>query len=122
MPANPVRKPVLIVLAGPNGSGKTTIAEQLLEHPWSAGTVYVNPDLIAQQEFGSWDDPDAIRRAAELAEEIREECFVHRRSLMFETVLSTPPKLDFIRRATIIESPETRASSKKPLSPITTNQ
>ena len=27
-------KPVLIVIAGPNGSGKTTITTQILQHEW----------------------------------------------------------------------------------------
>jgi len=63
MPDNPVRKPVMIVLAGPNGSGKTTIAEQLRAHAWSAGTVYVNPDEIARDEFGSWNNRRAILKS-----------------------------------------------------------
>ena len=38
-------KPRLIVVAGPNGSGKTSITQQLLMHEWMDGCVYVNPDL-----------------------------------------------------------------------------
>jgi uridine kinase len=32
-------KPVLIVVAGPNGSGKTTITERLLTHSWTDNAV-----------------------------------------------------------------------------------
>ncbi len=38
-------KPVLIVVAGPNGSGKTTITEKLLRHEWMAGCTYINPEM-----------------------------------------------------------------------------
>jgi predicted ABC-type ATPase len=41
-------KPVLIVVAGPNGSGKTTITERLLTHSWTDNATYINPDIIAQ--------------------------------------------------------------------------
>lgn len=46
------QKPKLIIVAGPNGSGKTTITEKLLMHEWMDGCVYINPDVIAQKEFG----------------------------------------------------------------------
>jgi len=48
------------VVAGPNGSGKTTITEKLLRHEWMEDCQYINPDLIAQQEFGDWNSPAAV--------------------------------------------------------------
>jgi predicted ABC-type ATPase len=92
-------RPRLIVVAGPNGAGKTSITEQLLRHQWMGGCEYVNPDFIARDEFGDWNAPDAIRRAAQHAAERREACLREGRSLAFETVLSMPDKLDFIARA-----------------------
>lgn len=41
-------RPILIVVAGPNGSGKTTITEKLLRHEWMDGCVYVNPKKRGQ--------------------------------------------------------------------------
>jgi predicted ABC-type ATPase len=38
-------KPVLIVVAGPNGSGKTTITERLLTHSWTDNATHINPDI-----------------------------------------------------------------------------
>ena len=64
-------RPVLIVIAGPNGSGKTTITSKILKHEWLEGAVYINPDNVAQERFGD----------------------------IFETVLSSEGKVDFIRRA-----------------------
>jgi guanylate kinase len=32
--ADNMHKPVLIVIAGPNGSGKTTITSRILQHEW----------------------------------------------------------------------------------------
>lgn len=92
-------KPRLIVVAGPNGSGKTSITQQLLMHEWMDGCVYVNPDFIARDEFGDWNAPDAVMQAAQRAAEIRERCLREGRSLAFETVLSAPDKLNFIQRA-----------------------
>ena len=44
--------PTLCVVAGPNGSGKTTTTIQLLNNEWAADSLYINPDNIAQEQFG----------------------------------------------------------------------
>jgi predicted ABC-type ATPase len=96
----PAVKPVLVVVAGPNGSGKTEITKILrLNYGWTDGLVEVNPDNIAQQEFGDWNDAAAIMKAARRADEIREQCLAQRRGLLFETVLSIPETVDYIRHA-----------------------
>ena len=92
-------KPVLIVIAGPNGSGKTTITSKILKHVWLENALYVNPDQVAQDRFGDWNSPEAVLRAAQYCEEQREACLRQGQSLIFETVLSTDSKVDFIRRA-----------------------
>ncbi len=92
-------KPVLIVIAGPNGSGKTTITSKILRHEWLEDAVYVNPDQVAQDRFGDWNSPEAVMQAAQYCEQQREECLVNKQSLIFETVLSSEGKVDFIRRA-----------------------
>lgn len=92
-------RPVLIVIAGPNGSGKTTITSKILRHEWLEGAIYINPDLVAQDKFGDWNLPEAVLQAARYCEEQREACLRDGQSLIFETVLSTESKVDFVRRA-----------------------
>jgi predicted ABC-type ATPase len=92
-------RPRLLVVAGPNGAGKTTVTEEGLQHRWFGGCTYVNPDLIAQQELGDWNDAAVVLQAAHIAAERREACLRDGRSLAFETVFSAPDKIDFVRRA-----------------------
>ena len=35
------RKTVLIVIAGPNGSGKTSITKKILHHEWMEDAIYI---------------------------------------------------------------------------------
>jgi len=98
---NILKKPILIVVAGPNGSGKTTVTEKLLRHEWMEDCVYINPDFIAQQEFGDWNSPEAVIKAANRAKEMREECLANMTSMAFETVFSTQEKVEFVQRAKV---------------------
>jgi len=93
------KKPVLIVIAGPNGSGKTSITSKILKHEWTESCVYINPDFIAQEKFGDWNSPVAVKRAVVFAQKQREQCIAENKSLIFETVLSTQEKVDFIAHA-----------------------
>jgi predicted ABC-type ATPase len=92
-------RPRLIIVAGPNGSGKTSITEAVLRHEWMQGCVYINPDNIAHDEFGDWNSRDAVISAANLAAERREQCLRDKADLAFETVLSGEDKVDFVLRA-----------------------
>lgn len=91
--------PLLIVIAGPNGSGKTTITSEVIESDWMEDAVYINPDNVAQEKFGDWNSKEAVLEAARFCKEWREDCLRKEKSLIFETVMSSPDKLDFIRRA-----------------------
>ena len=92
-------RPVLIIIAGPNGSGKTTITSQILHHEWLEDSVYINPDQVAQERFGDWNSAEAVKQAAEYCADWRERCLADRQSMIFETVFSADDKLDFIHRA-----------------------
>ncbi len=93
------QRPRLLVVAGPNGSGKTTVTERGLAHTWFAGCAYVNPDLIAQRELGDWNNPAAVLEAARIATVRRQGCIDEGRSLAFETVFSARDKVEFVRNA-----------------------
>ena len=92
-------KPKLIVIAGPNGSGKTSLTSQILKHEWIENCVYINPDNIAEEKFDGWNDQDSVLKAAKFASNWRNECVDNNESLIFETVLSTTEKIDFIEKA-----------------------
>lgn len=94
-----LHKPVLIVIAGPNGSGKTSITSKILHHEWMEDSVYINPDIIAQEKFGDWNSKEAIMQSVKYCEVLREQCLADRKSLIFETVLSVSDKIDYICRA-----------------------
>lgn len=93
------RRPTLCVVAGPNGSGKTTTTIQLINNEWAADSVYINPDNIAQEQFGNWNSPSSVLEAAKLASELRYKCLNDRVNFVFETVFSSQEKLDFIKQA-----------------------
>ena len=92
-------KPELIIIAGPNGSGKTSITQKFLHHEWAEGTTYINPDQIAKDMFGDWNDKEAVLKAANYSSDLREKCLAQKRSFVFETVFSAQDKIDFVIRA-----------------------
>lgn len=92
-------KPVLLVIAGPNGSGKTTVTVRLKKDHWSEGVEYLNPDDIARDKFGDWNSADAVLAAAKWTTERREELLGRNEGIAFETVFSTADKVKFVRRA-----------------------
>ena len=94
-----MERPKLIIIAGPNGSGKTTVTDKILKHEWVENCEYINPDFIARDKFGDWNSKEMVLKAAEFAEKWRETCLENRKSLIFETVLSAPDKVDFVERA-----------------------
>lgn len=92
-------RPTLCIVAGPNGSGKTSTTLRLLANEWTADSLYINPDNIAQEQFGDWNSPEAILKAAQLATQQRYECLEQGRDFVFETVFSSTEKLEFVRKA-----------------------
>jgi len=71
----------------------------LLANEWGADSLYINPDFIAQEEYGDWNDADAVLKAAKRATELRYQCIEDRHNVVFETVFSSPEKLEFLRKA-----------------------
>ena len=83
-----VRLPEVMVFAGPNGSGKTTITSM-------AKTVgaYINADDIKRATLCT------DLEAAVKAEQLRESALERKTDFTFETVLSTERNLLFLERA-----------------------
>ena len=93
------KKPVMCIVAGPNGSGKTTTTEQLLKNEWGADSLYINPDNIAKEIYGDWNSTEAVLKAAQKATEQRYECLKNGTDFVFETVFSSAEKMDFVQKA-----------------------
>jgi len=82
------RLPEIIVFAGPNGSGKTTITRMAR----TIG-VYINADDIKKSSLCS------DLEAAVKAEELREEMLEKGEDFTFETVLSTDRNFKLLKKA-----------------------
>ncbi len=89
------RDPHLVILAGPNGSGKTTAAPELL-HGTLAVDTFVNPDVIAQGLSGF--DPESVAVAAgRIMLERMQELVRARASFAIETTLAARSYAQWIR-------------------------
>ena len=86
------QRPIIVALAGPNGSGKTSFYHAFLQ---PAGLRFVNADGLMRELH-----VDAYQAAA-LADAIRRELVNQRESFVFETVFSDPvgDKRRFLRDA-----------------------
>ncbi|MDG4602318.1 MAG: zeta toxin family protein [Defluviicoccus sp.] len=92
----PGERPTLLVIAGPNGSGKSTL-RRWLEAQGVALPDHIDPDEIASGLDG--DDARRTREAQRIADERRDRFVSEARSFSFETVLSHPSKIAFMREA-----------------------
>lgn len=97
-------KPRLLVIAGPNGSGKTTLTDALRKSH-DVGE-YINPDEITIDILKNTSHSPSIEElfkankvAQEISESRRQQALDEKRSLSFETVLSHPSKIDFMKDA-----------------------
>jgi predicted ABC-type ATPase len=86
------KRPVILVVAGPDGAGKSTFYEAHLK---ASGLRFLDADVLAG-ELGI----DAYQ-AAEVAAKLRQEFVNLGESFVFETVFSDPvgDKLAFLKRA-----------------------
>jgi predicted ABC-type ATPase len=91
-----VSTPVLHLLAGPNGSGKTTFFEHVL------GPIlhlpFLNTDALAAERWPGAESAHAYDASRETARQ-RDQRIEQRRSFATETVFSHPSKVELVERA-----------------------
>lgn len=88
--------PILHLLAGSNGAGKSTYVERVIQP--TTRLPFVNADVIAAQR---WPDAQAVHayEAARAAETERQRLLAARQSFISETVFSHPSKVDLVDQA-----------------------
>ena len=82
--------PLMVVVAGANGSGKTSFMRDCLSREWLLPEAWINPDEIAQK-IGNWNDPACVKRANIEASFHLKGFLEQRKSFAFESVLSVYP-------------------------------
>jgi predicted ABC-type ATPase len=75
------------------------VTQKFLHHEWSDGTIYINPDDVANEMFGDWNSQEAVIKSANYCAELREKCLQNKESFVFETVFSAEDKVEFLYRA-----------------------
>jgi predicted ABC-type ATPase len=88
--------PRLRLVAGPNGAGKSTFTEKLLKKHVNLG-VYINPDEVAKTLLS--DEICRATAAQKIAIQLREQLLHDGQSMTYESVMSHPSHLDFLKRA-----------------------
>lgn len=92
------RKPTIILVAGPNGSGKTSFAESLFANRRD-GVVYINPDVIAAGLAPKNNSEGASFQAGRFMISRVRELIRTRESFGFESTLSGRTWLPLLRGA-----------------------
>lgn len=82
--------PSMVIVAGPNGSGKTTVMRRLQTRGFELGE-YINADDLAA---AMPPHPDRDRLAQEEALRMRRDCMRRLVDFSFETVMSHPSRID----------------------------
>ncbi len=88
--------PVLHLLVGPNGSGKTTFFERVLSP--TTHLPFINADVLARQRWPG-DEESHGHDAAALAQQARDVAIAQGISFVAATVFSHPSKLALVAQA-----------------------
>ena len=83
----------LCIVAGPNGSGKTTATRSLPSHVWLEGAFTSIPTTLPKKNSAVGTRLRLSKKAAECATEMRYACFGNGMNFVFETVFSSGESL-----------------------------
>lgn len=96
--------PYVVVFAGPNGSGKTSLIDEVKKTGLAAlggifpiPTYFINPDQVAKDLTGNFSSQEEHDRAAHNASiSMRQTAIEHRQTFAFETVMSHTSRINEI--------------------------
>ncbi len=85
-------KPTLLVIAGPNGSGKTTVTNRMVDLSWFPDLCLVDPDAITASLPGGFRAKANAPRAALAAGRLRYRALAAGQDIVWETVFAARDK------------------------------
>ena len=92
----------MVIFAGPNGSGKTTIINQFIKEYSLSAYEYINPDKYAKDYFSNIEDEyERYLRAFAFADYKRNAALQEKRNFIIETVNATTNKFDFYKQCKV---------------------
>ena len=91
-------KPRLVILAGANGCGKTTLKKTILAHQWTEGCEFINPDDIAKEVYGGYNEA-AFLKAQKYSTDLTYQYLAQGKSMVLETAFSSERKLHLVEAA-----------------------
>lgn len=92
----------LLIVAGPNGVGKSTFIEQLITINADLSKYYICPDIFANQfrrENPHMNEHEIYRQAMLESQKLRYNKLENGENMILETVFSSDEKIFFIKRA-----------------------
>ena len=103
------KEPIFIMIAGPNGSGKSSVIKEVFNSEYMPPSIYINADDITAELLRNRNlnqkniDKDTLwainKKAADKADELRQQCIQKKTSFITETVMSTQARVDLIKQA-----------------------
>jgi predicted ABC-type ATPase len=92
-------KPVLNMVAGPEGAGKSMIIDKMEKYGWLRDVDYIDLYRVAESEFDGWATATSLRNARHLCDDKVTDALHEGRSMLLECTLSSDDMISLINKA-----------------------